>query len=125
MKRRILVVDDDPKLLEITRELLELEGYLVMTQMSPFGTTRVVLDFEPELILLDVNMPGLSGDRLATILLGARSDAPRRVLLYSSNDEDSLREAATRVGASGYVCKGDGAALRRRIRAILHGSDRG
>jgi CheY-like chemotaxis protein len=119
MKKRILVVDDDPRLLSVTRELLELEGYVVRTQESPFGTSRAVLDFAPDLILLDVNMPGLSGDRLASVLLGDGEGVPRRVLLYSSNDEDTLRESAARVGALGYVCKGDGTMLRRRVRESL------
>ena len=121
MKKRILVVDDDPRLLEITRELLELEGYVVRTQVSPFGTSRAAIEFAPDLILLDVNMPGLSGDRLAAILLGDQGDEQRRVLLYSSNDEDSLRNAAARVGTAGYVCKGDAFTLRRRVREQLAG----
>jgi CheY-like chemotaxis protein len=119
MRKRILIVDDDPRLLSVTRELLELEGYVVRTQESPFGTSKAVVEFAPDLILLDVNMPGLSGDRLAAVLLGDREGEPRKVLLHSSNDEDSLRESAARAGALGYVCKGDGAMLRRRVRESL------
>lgn len=119
MKKRILVVDDDPQLLEITREFLELDGYLVKTLGGPFGTAAAVMSFHPDLILLDVNMPGLSGDQLAAIVLGDRPEAPRKVAFYSSNDEDSLRRLARQAGAVGYICKGDGASLRRRVKELL------
>lgn len=117
--KRILVVDDDPDLLEITKELLELDGYHVRVQQSPFGTTKSVLEFEPDLILLDVNMPGLSGDRLAALLIRGEEGIRRRVLLYSSNDELSLHRAALEVGAEGYIPKGDGSMLRRRVRELF------
>jgi len=117
--KRILVVDDDHELLEITRELLELDGHHVRVQSSLFGTTKTVLEFNPDLILLDVNMPGLSGDRLATLLIRGEEGTRRRVVLYSSNDELSLHRAAREVGAEGFVAKGDGATLRRRVRELL------
>lgn len=120
--KRILVVDDDPDLLEITRELLELDGHRVRVQQSPFGTTKSVLEFDPDLILLDVNMPGLSGDRLATLLIRGDEDVKRRVVLYSSNDEIALHRAAIEVGAEGYIPKGDGLKLRRRVRELLEGA---
>lgn len=115
MKKRILLVDDDPKLSEITRELLELDGYEVAMLDGPFGTSRAIAEHRPALVLLDVNMPGLSGDSLAALLKRGRGTGGTKIVLYSSNDEEALRMAAESAGADGYVCKGSGAELRRRV----------
>lgn len=118
-KRRILVVDDDPKHLQTTREILELEGYAVTVHDTAFRTTELVKNVRPDLVLLDVNMPALSGDRLCSLIRanGSQRDVP--ILFYSSNDEDSLRASVGRFGASGYVCKGDIAGLRRKVAQVL------
>ena len=116
MSIRVLVVDDDEKHLQTTREILEFEGFEVVTHNSPFRTTEVVRKANPALVLLDVNMPGLSGDRLCSLLRANESDRALPILFYSSNDEDSLRTSVQRHGASGYVCKGDLAGLRRTVR---------
>jgi CheY-like chemotaxis protein len=64
-------------------------------------------------------MPALSGDRLCSLLRsnGSQRDVP--ILFYSSNDEDNLRHSVSRFGASGYVCKGDIAGLRRKVAQVL------
>lgn len=118
-KRRILVVDDDPKHLQTTREILELEGYLVMVHDTPFRTTEMVNSIRPDLVLLDVNMPALSGDRLCSLIRSNGSQRAVPILFYSSNDEDTLRHSVNRYGASGYVCKGDIAGLRRKVAQVL------
>lgn len=118
-KRNILIVDDDPKHLQTTREILELEGYAVTVHDTPFRTTEIVNKTRPDLVLLDVNMPALSGDRLCSLIRSNGSHAEVPILFYSSNDEESLRASVSRYGASGYVCKGDIAGLRRRVAQIL------
>jgi len=118
-KKRILVVDDDEKHLLTTREILELAGYEVVVHNSPFRTSEVVRKVSPDLILLDVNMPALSGDRLCSLLKGHASLKKIPVILYSSNDEDSLRRSVAEFGADGYVCKGDIAGLRGTASRIL------
>ncbi len=117
---RILVVDDDSRHLQTTREILELEGYQVTVRDTPFGTTEVVSAERPDLVLLDVNMPALSGERLCTLVRGNASVGRTvPILFYSSNDEDSLRQAVQRFGADGYVCKGDLPGLRRKVEQIV------
>lgn len=118
-KRRILVVDDDPKHLQTTREILELEGYVVMVHDTPFRTTEMVNSIRPDLVLLDVNMPALSGDRLCSLIRNNGSQREVPILFYSSNDEDTLRQSVNHYGASGYVCKGDIAGLRRKVAQVL------
>jgi len=118
-RKRILVVDDDHKHLQTSKELLELEGHEVMVHDSPFRTNEIIKSVRPDLLLLDINMPGLSGEKLCGLVRTHNQDRVLPVIFYSSNDEDSLRESVKTFGADGYVCKGDIAGLRRRVAQLL------
>lgn len=118
-RQRILIVDDDATHLQSTKGILEAEGYDVMTHDQPFGSTNMILQYRPDLVLLDVNMPGLSGEKLAEVYRANAKMRNARVMLYSSNDEDALRAAARRLQLDGYICKGNPATLRLRVAAIL------
>lgn len=118
-RQRILIIDDDSTHLTSTRGLLEAEGYEVATHDQPFGSTNIIAAFDPHLVLLDVNMPGLSGERLVDVYRANARTRNVRIVLYSSNDEDVLRTAARRLQLDGYICKGSPAMLRRRVAAIL------
>jgi DNA-binding NarL/FixJ family response regulator len=117
VKKKVLVVDDDEMHLYTTKELLQDDRIEVITHKSKYGigVTNLVRELQPDLILLDVNMPGLSGDKLAKLLRWRNSP----FIFYSSNDEDSLRELASRHGAKGYICKGDIAELKNRVNTYL------
>lgn len=118
-RQRILLVDDDPAHLDSTKGILEAEGYEVFTHTQPFGSTNAILQFRPDLVLLDVNMPGLSGERLAEVYRANAQTRTTRVMLYSSNDEDQLRAASKRLQLDGYICKGSPSSLRLRVAAAL------
>ena len=70
-------------------------------------------------MLLDVNMPALSGEALLQVIRGREQTRRTPVILHSSNDEEALRLAARRLGADGYACKGDLAGLRRILARVL------
>lgn len=116
---RILIIDDDQAHLDSARGILEAEGYEVHTQSQPFGSTNAVIRLKPDLVLLDVNMPALSGDRLAEVLRGNAMTRDVMVVLHSSNDEDHLRTTARRLGLDGYICKGSPAMLRRKVAGLV------
>jgi len=116
--KRILVVDDDPIHLHCAKEILEEAGYEVVLHAGGFGATEAYLKGRPDLILLDVNMPALSGTALAPLLLErVKSSVP--ILLYSSNDEESLRNSARKLNLAGFVGKGDPSELRRKVARVL------
>jgi two-component system phosphate regulon response regulator PhoB len=120
-KKKILVVDDDPVHLLCARELLEAEGYEVQVYGRGLGATEQVMHALPHLVLLDVNMPGLSGEGLARVIRNRPIIGEIPVVLYSSNDEDQLRSASERLGLAGWVCKGDPEGLRRTVTSVIGG----
>lgn len=116
---RVLLVDDDRSHLLTTKELLEDEGYQVTVQLGPFGATERIMTTRPDLVLLDVNMPALSGEALLPLLKARQQTRDVPVVLHSSNDEDALRRSASRLGAAGYACKGDVRGLLRVMEQVL------
>jgi DNA-binding response OmpR family regulator len=89
--------------LEVTRERLERAGFKVVTRESALGTSALILKEKPDYVLLDVNMPGLTGDALAKLLKG-RGRRPR-IILHSCSDGKVLRSLAKECGAIGIIEK--------------------
>lgn len=118
-KKKVLVVDDDELHLYTTKELLQNEQVEVITHKNWLGATTRVREVQPDLVLLDVNMPALSGDRLSALIKPYCDSTRTPIVFYSSNDEDSLRELAATHGVRGYICKGDPAELRKKVSQFL------
>ena len=119
-KKRILLVDDDEVHLYTTKELLQNDHFEIITHKTWFGVTNHVKTLQPDLVLLDVNMPGLSDDNLGSVLRIYEDVGQNPIVFHSSNDEDSLRESVTTHGVRGYICKGDVATLRKKVNEYLH-----
>lgn len=118
-KKKVLVVDDDDMHLYTTKELIENDRIEVITHKNWLGVTSVVRREHPDLVLLDINMPALSGDKLST-LIKPYCDATRTsIVFHSSNDEDSLRELVKTHGVRGYICKGNIMDLRSKVNEYL------
>jgi two-component system, OmpR family, response regulator len=124
-KKRVLVIDDNADHLFIARELLAREGYEVLTHQSPFGVIGLIQAADPDLVLLDVNMPSLPGDDLAAFIKADDRTRHVPIVLYSSTDDDHLRSAVVLHRLQGYIPKGDAAELRAKVGYFLqeHESD--
>ena len=106
-RKKILIVDDDLISLAVTQAWLKLAGYEVVTRDSSLGTTAAIKQERPDFVLLDVNMPGLNGDALATLLKSKDSGMNRPgIVLFSSDDVHETRVRAEKAGALGAVQKG-------------------
>ncbi|ADO75312.1 response regulator [Stigmatella aurantiaca] len=117
-KLRVLVVDDDPDLLDLVARSLSAHGIEVETHPSALGVSNRVRDTVPDVVLIDVNFPALKGDKVVSL---ARVSAPRdtRFILYSASDEAQLRSLALSSGADGYLSKSvQGAELARKIHSF-------
>jgi DNA-binding response OmpR family regulator len=117
---RVLVVDDDAAVLDMTARYLRAKGLEVITAATALGVGALVLRHHPAVVVLDLMMPALDGEALARLLRGQRAAARGAILLHSAVPRDQLASAAERCGAAAFVVKGDGlAALHAAIRSTL------
>ena len=116
-KRHVLLLDDSPLVLQVTREALEAAGYQVSVakDLAEFEGQRGDVD----LILIDVQMPEAFGDDLAGVLRGVHGVATP-IYLFSMLDEADLAEKARAAEIDGYISKRAGIqALVGRVHTIL------
>ena len=104
-KKRILVVDDDKVVLEIAKDVLTRVGYSVFTSEESLGTSQRVAKIKPHLIVMDINMPGLGGDRICRILKDSYINKEMKIILYSTKDQDELKKLAAETDADDYLTK--------------------
>jgi CheY-like chemotaxis protein/two-component sensor histidine kinase len=101
--RRIVIVDDNEDAALLLGELLRTFGHEVVTAHDPESALRVIGDFEPDVAVLDIGLPGMDGYELARELR-ARSHRCRLVALTGYGQE-SDRERAMAAGFDGYLVK--------------------
>ncbi len=101
----VLLVDDDPDILKIVSRMLAAAGHEVTCCGSPFGVAAVVVRSAPDIVVLDVQMPGLSGPSLAQVLAGLELSKRPILCLWSNADEESLRKAGEEAGGLPTISK--------------------
>jgi CheY-like chemotaxis protein len=103
---RILVVDDDHEILDMTSMLLSSEGHDVAVAASgEEALQRLREDGHPDLVLLDINMPGLDGWEVLRILREDGTLDRLPVIMFSVNFEIREKLRAMQQGAADYVVK--------------------
>ena len=114
---RILAVDDDPQALRYVRDTLMKSGYEPMVTADPAEALRLVQEYKPHLVLLDLVLPGTDGIDLMKDIAETR-DVP--VIFLSAYGQDKLVARAFDMGAADYVVKPfSPTELLARIRAAL------
>jgi DNA-binding NtrC family response regulator len=100
---RILLVDDDPKNLKATAELLKLKGYDVETTTSAFSAIERVKAEEFALVLLDYQMPEMQGDELAALI--HQVNPLQQVAMYSCDTTREAVKSSLKAGALDFIEK--------------------
>jgi len=112
---KVLVVDDNEIVLEMVRMHLEDRGFQVETAQSAFQMPQAIRDAQPDVILLDVKMPALRGDKAARILAERSFSKHIPVVLFSDLDEAELTTLVRETGAAGFVRKSADAELLAQV----------
>ena len=121
MSARILVVDDEPNILNTLAPLLRAHGYEVTTAASGHAALNLVHTGSPDLLVLDLGLPDIDGVAVCENVRGA-SSVPILVLSARGREADKVR--ALDAGADDYVTKPFGSdELLARIRAALRRAD--
>jgi len=119
--KRILVVDDEPRMRRFMAMNLDLEGYQVIEASNGLEAVKRVRQDLPDLVLLDVMMPEMDGFE-ALRLIRQSSNVPVIMLTVKSDEEDKVR--GLELGADDYVTKPFGPReLASRIKAVLRRVD--
>jgi DNA-binding response OmpR family regulator len=115
---RILIVDDEPEMVRGLQDNLRFEGYQTATATHGKEGLRLALQEAPDLILLDVMMPELSGWDVLRALRQERVDIP--VILLTARGEEVDRVLGLELGADDYITKPFSLReLLARVRAVL------
>lgn len=120
---KILILDDSEICRDVVKVVLEQRGFEVIGLDSPFGFGAALNEVRPDLVLLDAQMPGLSGDKLVQIVL--RHGFHRcPIVFYSELSGEHLDRLVRSSGASGFIEKrADGETLARLINIHLRRFD--
>ncbi|WP_376780242.1 response regulator transcription factor [Corynebacterium vitaeruminis] len=100
---RVLVVDDEPNIVELLNVSLKFQGFEVATANSGIEALEVAEEFNPDAFILDVMMPGMDGFELLPKLRAAGFDGP--VLFLTAKDAVENRIHGLTIGADDYVTK--------------------
>ena len=115
--KRVLVVDDDAKTVELVKLYLNRDGYKVLKAYDGVEALRLAREGHPDLIVLDLMLPGIDGLEVCRTLRG-ESDVPIIMLTARTTDEDKL--AGLGLGADDYVTKPfSPRELAARVRTVL------
>jgi len=115
--KKVLVVDDDVKTVELVKLYLNRDGYRVLTAYDGTEALRLARENHPDLIVLDLMLPGMDGFKLCRTLRD-ESDVPIVMLTARTTDEDKLTGLS--LGADDYVSKPfSPRELAARVRAVL------
>jgi len=120
---KILIVDDDVTITELLKFLVKMEGHAPTTVNDSTKAIEIANSVNPDLITLDLMMPGLTGFELCTLLHQDPKFANIPILIVSARDDPESRERAIKAGAQDYLTKPFGAdELMQKIKELTNPS---
>lgn len=118
--KKILVADDDARIRRPLERILREEGYETLMVGDGEECLRLARSERPDLIVLDVKMPGLDGLSVCSVLKGDPRLADIPVILFSGTAREGDRRRGLALGAVDFIAKPHSSAdLVRRVREIL------
>lgn len=102
---RILIVDDDVTITELMKALVKMEGHEPTTVNDSLQAMEIAQSVNPDLITLDLMMPGLTGFELCELMKNDPRFAHVPIVIVSARDDAESKEKARRAGATDYITK--------------------
>ncbi len=104
-QKKILLVEDDQGLASVYMTRLEAEGFLLKHVPNGEDALSTTIEFKPDLILLDVMMPKISGFEVLDILRNTPETANIRIIMLTALSQESDMERAKSLGVDDYLVK--------------------
>jgi len=119
MREKILVVEDDPAALRLVSFTLESAGYEVIPAVNGFEGLRKAQEEAPDLLVLDLMLPGIDGYEVCHRLRSDPAGRERRlpILMLTAKSQETDRAMAEKMGVDRYLCK---PATPEEITAAVH-----
>ncbi|MBJ6750025.1 response regulator [Geomonas anaerohicana] len=106
MNEKILIIDDSELVLAMAKDALDQAGYQVLTATNGIEANRFIFAKDrPDLIIMDIMMPMLDGNKKAKLLKENEVSRDIPILLLSSKSEAEMRELVDEAKANGYILK--------------------
>jgi len=105
---KVMIVDDDPVIIEIATEFFRSRAYEVHSHHQALGTTAAIVRARPDVVLLDIHMPGFRGDELLKAIREHNlisNRPPPEFIFYSGDSEEDLAQVVADTGALGAIQK--------------------
>ena len=102
---KILIVDDDITITELMKALVKTEGHEPTTVNDSLQALEIAKSLNPDLITLDLMMPGLTGFELCKLMHEDPSFANTPIVIVSAKDDPESKEQAKQAGATDYLTK--------------------
>ncbi len=120
IKGRILVVDDEHDILDLVKYNLEKEGFEITTVLTGEEALQIARKIRPDLILLDLMLPGLDGLEVCKILKNESDTSEIPIIMLTAKGEESDVVTGLELGADDYISKPfSPKVLIARVRAIM------
>ena len=117
---KILIVDDDITITELMKALVKMEGHEPTTVNDSLQAMEIAKSINPDLITLDLMMPGLTGFELCKLLHDDPKFANTPIVIVSAKDDPESKEQAKQAGATDYLTKPFGLdELLKKIRPFM------
>jgi DNA-binding response OmpR family regulator len=103
--KKILLVEDDDALANVYLNRLEVEGFEVRRVANGEDALAAVIEYKPDMVLLDVMMPKVSGFEVLDIMRNTPQTANQKVIVLTALSQESDRKRAEDLGADDYLVK--------------------
>jgi two-component system, OmpR family, alkaline phosphatase synthesis response regulator PhoP len=103
--KRILIIDDEPDIREFVSYNLAKKGYVVASAADGISGYELATKFEPDLIILDILMPGMNGYEACLKLRNNPQFAKTQIVFLSALNQSYAKDLGFRMDADAYLCK--------------------
>jgi two-component system cell cycle response regulator DivK len=101
----ILIIEDNEKNLKLVRDVLQVKGYQTLEAGSAEDGIRLAAEHDPDLILMDIQLPGMNGIEALKVLRADPATATIRVIAVTASVMQQDRNQITEAGFDGYIGK--------------------
>ena len=120
ISKKILIVEDDPSFSRAINHIIQKEGYDVITASNGMTGLRMAKEDNPDLLILDVMLPGLDGFEICNRLRHEPQTAKLPIIMLSAKGQEADKTTGLKVGANEYLTKPvDRVVLLEKLTSLL------